>query len=143
MCTNRAQFAYLTLSNNILYISCYPELLQSVRCDYKMVMQIWQLNIFILSWSCGLKSVTCSEGTRISLQKSSTNRNNLKTQDVETKKKEVSFLTEKYITSSNEYLSRICSSWPPKPPKYFSVDIFEYILASMLNYNFTPSNYLI
>ena len=24
-------------------------------------------------------------------------------------------------------------SWPPKPSKYFSVGIFEYILASMLN----------
>ena len=24
-------------------------------------------------------------------------------------------------------------SWPPKPPKYFSVGIFEYILASMPN----------
>ena len=25
------------------------------------------------------------------------------------------------------------NSWPPKPPKYFSVGIFEYILASMPN----------
>ena len=25
------------------------------------------------------------------------------------------------------------NSWPPKPSKYFSVGIFEYILASMLN----------
>ena len=25
------------------------------------------------------------------------------------------------------------TSWPPKPSKYFSVGIFEYILASMLN----------
>ena len=30
-------------------------------------------------------------------------------------------------------LSNIYSSWPPKPHKYFSVGIFEYILASMPN----------
>ena len=27
----------------------------------------------------------------------------------------------------------VYNSWPPKPPKYFSVGIFEYILASMPN----------
>ena len=26
----------------------------------------------------------------------------------------------------------LVNSWPPKPSKYFSVGIFEYILASML-----------
>ena len=27
----------------------------------------------------------------------------------------------------------VLCSWPPKPLNYFSVGIFEYILASMLN----------
>ena len=30
-------------------------------------------------------------------------------------------------------ISETACSWPPKPPKYFSVGIFEYILASMPN----------
>ena len=35
-----------------------------------------------------------------------------------------------HLSVSNGFVS---SSWPPKPSKYFSVGIFEYILASMLN----------
>ena len=32
-----------------------------------------------------------------------------------------------------QFVPKLAYSWPPKPSKYFSVGIFEYILASMLN----------
>ena len=43
-----------------------------------------------------------------------------------------------YFPLKTKFENLVCkiSSWPPKPPKYFSVCIFEYILASMPNVYF-------
>ena len=51
-------------------------------------------------------------------------------------KNQITHLVE-YIQTTLNIMQRLVQkkqySWPPKPPKYFSVGIFEYILASMPN----------